>query len=161
MSKNNATPFSVSSIGPDKDYNNVKQLHFNAQQTGKQTGKRLPNKVAVIEHDTGHVKMFFDSLDARAYRDEVGGMIYYPGTGPEVSYLMQGAPEKKILKYDRTWRSVADVSMAIAQNQYKTPGPVKFDFHDMYNNIMVPRPALTHGAKQYQTIRKEPFPRDH
>ena len=121
------TTFSVSSIGPDKDYNIVKQIHLNA----KQQGKRLPHKAAVIERDTGHVKMFFDSRDARAHRDQVGGIIFYPGTGPD---------------------------MIAPQNKYKTDYIDTFNFHDMYDNIMVPRPALTHGAKQYQTISKDPFP---
>ena len=125
----NTTTYSVSSIGPDKDYNTIKHIHLNAKQPGKQ----LPHKAAVIERDTGHVKMFFDSRDARAHRDEVGGIIFYPGTGP-------------------------DIAMIAPQNKYKTSYIDTFNFHDMYDNIMVPRPALTHGAKQYQTISKDPFP---
>ena len=127
--KKTTTTYSVSSIGPDKDYNTIKHIHLNA----KQQGKRLPHKAAVIERDTGHVKMFFDSRDARAHRDEVGGIIFYPGTGP-------------------------DIAMIAPQNKYKTDYIDTFNFHDMYDNIMVPRPALTHGAKQYQTISKDPFP---
>ena len=142
-------------IGPDKNYNNIKQMHHRAQLEGT----RLPHKVAVIERDTGHVKMFFDSRDARAHRDKVGGMMYYPGTGPEVSHLIKGT-KKQIMKYDLTYRYVPDNTMAIAQNKYKLPTPDTFDFHDMYDNIMVPRPALTHGAKQYQTISKDPFPQN-
>ena len=129
MPKKKPTTYSVSSIGPDKDYNTIKHIHLNA----KQQGKRLPHKAAVIERDTGHVKMFFDSRDARAHRDAVGGIIFYPGTGP-------------------------DIAMISPQNKYKTDYIDTFNFHDMYDNIMVPRPALTHGAKQYQTISKIPFP---
>jgi len=127
MPKKKPTTYSVSSIGPDKDYNTIKHIHLNA----KQQGKRLPHKAAVIERDTGNVKMFFDSRDARAHRDEVGGIIFYPGTGPD---------------------------MMAPQNKYKTSYIDTFNFHDMYDNIMVPRPALTNGAKQYQTISKDPFP---
>ena len=125
------TTFSVSSIGPDKDYNIVKQIHLNA----KQQGKRLPHKAAVIERDTGHVKMFFDSHDARAHRDAVGGIIFYPATGP-------------------------DIAMISPQNKYKTDYINTFNFHDMYDNIMVPRPALTLGASQYKTQHKGNFPRN-
>ena len=160
MSKKSSTmSHSVSSIGTDKDFNSVKQMHLNA----KQSGKRLPHNVAVIERDTGHVKMFYDSRDARKYRDEVGGIIYYPGSGPEMGYLMQGAPEKKIMKYDKTYRYEPYVNLVQAQNKYKwdAPSPVKFDFHDMYDNIMVPRPALLHGASQCKTMHKGTFPINH
>lgn len=154
--KTKNTTFSVSSIGPDKDYNIVKQIHLNAQPTGK----HLPHKVAVIERDTGRVKMFFDSRDARKYRDEVGGNIYYPGSGPEVSDRTHGAAPESILKFDLTHQDVPSVDLYQAQNKYKHPSPIKFDFHDMYDNIMVPRPALTLGASQYKTQHKGNFPRN-
>ena len=157
MSKKSSTmSHSVSSIGTDKDYNSIKQMHLNA----KQSGKRLPHKVAVLERDTGRVKMFFDSWDARKYRDEVGGVIYYPGSGPEVAYLRSDTQEKKILKYDKTYRYEPNIDLYQAQNKYKwdAPSPVKFDFHDMYDNIMVPRPPLLHGASQCKTMHKGTFP---